>query len=435
MKIQDLYRLYTISSGVETNSKKVKNGSIFFALKGNNFDGNQFAHEAISNGSMMAIVDNRKYSFPQKNIFFVKNVLSHLQKLALYHRLQLHRVPIIAITGSNGKTTTKELTTAILSKKYKVVHSTKKNFNNHIGIPLTLLSMPKNTQISVVEIGANQEKEIQKMCSIIHPNYGYITNFGRAHLEGFKNMKGVIRGKLELYNFLKKNKKKVFVNGDDPIQLIHSLGIDRYIFSERVNSNVDVHMKYFWNKTDLKSVLCIKDMQIVSSLVGPYNLYNIASAITIGNYFQVPLKKIKKAVEDYIPNNHRSQILERENGKIIVDCYNANPSSMIETLTFFNQIKGNKIAILGDMLELGSFSKNEHAKIIFFLEKSNINAIFLIGEIFYNTNKNSYNTNKIRKFSHKNIFIQWIKNHSLKADYILIKGSRKNSLESLIYFI
>ncbi|WP_185849726.1 UDP-N-acetylmuramoyl-tripeptide--D-alanyl-D-alanine ligase [Blattabacterium cuenoti] len=433
MKTQDLYRLYTISSGIEINSKKVKNGSIFFALKGNNFDGNQFAHEAISNGAMMAIVDNKKYSFPHKNIFFVKNALSSLQKLALYHRLQLNRVPIIAITGSNGKTTTKELTTAILSKKYKVVHSTKKNFNNHIGIPLTLLSMPKNTQISVVEIGANQEKEIQKMCSIIHPNYGYITNFGKAHLEGFKNMKGVIRGKLELYNFLKKNKKKVFVNGDDPIQLIHSLGIDRYIFSERVNSEVDVPIKYFWNKTDLKSVLCIKNMQIVSSLVGPYNLYNIASAITIGNYFQVPLKKIKKAVEDYIPNNHRSQILERENVKIIVDCYNANPSSMIETLTFFNQIKGNKIAILGDMLELGSFSKNEHAKIISFLEESNINTIFLIGEIFSNTNRNS--SNRIRNFYHKNIFIQWIKNNSLKADYILIKGSRKNSLESLIHFI
>ncbi|ACX84139.1 UDP-N-acetylmuramoyl-tripeptide--D-alanyl-D-alanine ligase [Blattabacterium sp. (Periplaneta americana) str. BPLAN] len=433
MKIQDLYRLYTISSGIEINSKKVKNGSIFFALKGNNFDGNQFAHEAISNGAMIAIVDNIKYSFSHKNIFFVKNALSSLQELALYHRLQLNRVPIIAITGSNGKTTTKELTTAILSKKYEVVHSTEKNFNNHIGIPLTLLSMPKNTQISVVEIGANQEKEIQKMCSIIHPNYGYITNFGKAHLEGFKNIKGVIRGKLELYNFLKKNKKKVFVNGDDPIQLIHSLGIDRYIFSERINSDVDVPIKYFWKKTDLKSVLCIKDMQIVSSLVGSYNLYNIASAITIGNYFKVPLKKIKKAVEDYIPNNYRSQILEKENVKIIVDCYNANPSSMIETLTFFNKIQGNKIAILGDMLELGSFSKKEHAKIISFLEKSNINAIFLIGEIFSNTNRNS--SNRIRRFSHKNIFIQWIKSNSLKADYILIKGSRKNSLESMIHFI
>ncbi|WP_185852711.1 UDP-N-acetylmuramoyl-tripeptide--D-alanyl-D-alanine ligase [Blattabacterium cuenoti] len=434
MKIQDLYRLYTISSGIEINSKKVKNGSIFFSLKGNNFDGNQFAHEAISNGAMIAIVDNIKYSFPHKNIFFVKNALSSLQELALYHRLQLNRVPIIAITGSNGKTTTKELTTAILTKKYEVVHSTEKNFNNHIGIPLTLLSMPKNTQISVVEIGANQEKEIQKMCSIIHPNYGYITNFGKAHLEGFKNIKGVIRGKLELYNFLKKNKKKVFVNGDDPIQLIHSLGIDRYIFSERVNTDVDVPIKYFWNKTDLKSVLCIKDMQIISSLVGSYNLYNIASAITIGNYFKVPLKKIKKAVENYIPNNYRSQILEKENVKIIVDCYNANPSSMIETLTFFNKIQGNKIAILGDMLELGSFSKKEHAKIISFLEKSNINEIFLIGEIFSNTNRNSSN-NRIRIFSHKNIFIQWIKRNSIKADYILIKGSRKNSLESLIHFI
>ncbi|AWU43992.1 UDP-N-acetylmuramoyl-tripeptide--D-alanyl-D-alanine ligase [Blattabacterium sp. (Cryptocercus kyebangensis)] len=434
MTIRNLYNFYSISSGIEINSKKVRKNSIFFSLKGKNFDGNQFAHEAISNGAMIAIVDNRKYSSPHKNIFYVKNSLLFLQKLAIYHRYKLKNIPIIAITGSNGKTTTKELLTAILSKKYENVHSTKNNFNNHIGIPLTMLSMHKKTQIAVIEIGANHEKEIQKMCFIINPDYGYITNFGKSHLEGFKNIKGIIRGKLELYDFLKKNKKKVFVNGDDPIQLIKSIGINRYIFSEKVDSNSDIIVQYLWNKIGLRSILCIENIKIVSQLVGDYNLYNIASSITIGIYFQVPLKKIKKTIEEFIPKNYRSQILEKKNIKIIIDCYNANPSSMIKALTFFNnKIKGNKIAILGDMLELGNYSEDEHKKIIFYLEKSNINSIFLIGKIFFNTNIKT--SNKIRKFSNKNIFIQWIQNVSVKTDYILIKGSRKNTLESLISFI
>ncbi|AWU44672.1 UDP-N-acetylmuramoyl-tripeptide--D-alanyl-D-alanine ligase [Blattabacterium punctulatus] len=434
MTIKNLYNFYSISSGIEINSKKVKKNSIFFSLKGKKFDGNQFAYEAILNGAMIAIVDNKKYSLLHKNIFYVKNSLYFLHKLAIYHRFKLINIPIIAITGSNGKTTTKELITSILSKKYENVHYTKGNFNNHIGIPLTILSMPKNTQIAVIEIGANHEKEIKKMCSIINPDYGYITNFGKAHLEGFKNIKGIIRGKLELYNFLKKNKKKVFVNGDDSIQLINSIGMNRYIFSEKVNSNPDIIIQYLWNKIGLRSILCIKNIKIVSPLVGDYNLYNIASSITIGIYFQISLKKIKKTIEEFIPKNNRSQIFKKNNIKIIIDCYNANPSSMIKALTFFNnKIIGNKIAILGDMLELGNYSDYEHKKIIFYLEKSNINSIFLIGKIFFNTNIQT--SDKIIKFFNKNIFIKRIKNISFKTDYILIKGSRKNTLESLIPFI
>ncbi|WP_185850929.1 UDP-N-acetylmuramoyl-tripeptide--D-alanyl-D-alanine ligase [Blattabacterium cuenoti] len=432
MKIKDLYKIYTVSSGVEINSNNIKNGSIFFALKGKNFDGNQFAHEAILNGASIAIIDNKKYFVHQtKNILLVKDTLSYLQKLAYYHRLKLLHIPIIVITGSNGKTTTKELIKTILSKKYKTVHYTKQNFNNHIGIPLTILSMSKKTQISVIEIGANKEKEIYKMCSIIYPDYGYITNFGKAHLDGFKNIKGVIRGKLELYEFLKENKKKVFVNEDDPIQLTHSLGMDRYTFSEKGDSNVKI--TYLWKKTNLKSFLRVRNVKIESPLFGSYNLYNIASAITIGIYFKVSLKKIKKAIKEYYPNNYRSQILEKKNIKIILDCYNANPSSMVESLISFNKIKGNKIAILGDMLELGSSSSYEHVKIISFLEKSNIEKIFLIGERFFQISKNKYD--KIKKFYNKKIFIQWIKKHPIKTDFILIKGSRKNTLESLIHFL
>ncbi len=426
-----------ISSGIETNSKKVKKGSIFIALKGRNFDGNQFANEAILNGAILAIVDDKddKRVFFCKKIVHVDNTLYFLQKLAMYHRYQLRHIPIIAITGSNGKTTTKELTKAILSRKYERVHSTKNNFNNHIGIPLTILSMPINTQISVMEIGANHEKEIDKMCSIIQPDYGYITNFGKAHLEGFKNIEGIIRGKLELYNFLKKNKKVVFVNGDDPIQLNKSIGMKRYVFSGKKKDKSDVKIKYLWEGYNLKSTLDIENMRISSSLIGNYNLYNIASAISIGKYFKVSLEKIKKAVEEYIPKNHRSQILNKKNIKIIIDCYNANPTSMIKALTFFNDhVKGNKIAILGDMLELGFYSNHEHEKIIFFIEKSNINITFLIGDIFFNTNLKT--SQKIKKFINKKKFIEWFKKHSFqKIDYILIKGSRKGSLESLIDLI
>ncbi|WP_341653630.1 UDP-N-acetylmuramoyl-tripeptide--D-alanyl-D-alanine ligase [Blattabacterium cuenoti] len=433
MNIQNIYKLYSISSGIEINSKKVKQGSIFIALKGKNFDGNQFADEAISNGAILAIVDYKKSFFYKKKIFSVENTLYFLQKLAMYHRYKLHHVPIIVITGSNGKTTTKELTVAILSKKYKKVHYTKNNFNNHIGIPLTILSMPVDTQISVMEIGANHEKEIEKMCSIINPDYGYITNFGKAHLEGFKNIEGVIRSKLELYDFLKKNKKVVFINGDDSIQLSNSTEMNRYIFSGMKKEKSDINVQYLWKKNSIKSSLSIQNIEIVSSLIGDYNLYNIASAISIGTYFKVPLKKIKEAIEGYVPNNYRSQILTKNNVKIIVDCYNANPTSMIESLTFFNKIQGKKIVILGDMLELGLFSHNEHEKIIYFIKKSNIHIAFLIGNIFFNTQKNSY---KIKKFMEKKFFIKWIKKYSIqKTDFILIKGSRRIALESIIDLI
>ncbi|ACY40132.1 UDP-N-acetylmuramoyl-tripeptide-D-alanyl-D-alanine ligase [Blattabacterium sp. (Blattella germanica) str. Bge] len=425
-----------ISSGIETNSKKVKKGSIFIALKGKNFDGNQFAHEAISNGAMIAIVDDKRV-FSCRKIIYVDDSLHFLQKLAMYHRYQLRHIPIIAITGSNGKTTTKELTKTILSRKYEKVHFTKNNLNNHIGIPLTILSMPINTQISVIEIGANHEKEIDKMCSIIKPDYGYITNFGKAHLEGFKSIEGIIRGKLELYNFLKKNKKVVFVNGDDPIQLDKSIGMKRYIFSEKEDKKSNVKIKYLWNQVgcDLKSILYVDNTKISSSLIGNYNLYNIASAISIGKYFKISLEKIKKAVEEYIPKNHRSQIMNKKNTKIIIDCYNANPTSMIKALTFFNNnIKGNKIAILGDMLELGFYSNHEHEKIIFFIEKSNINTTFLIGDIFFNINLKT--SQRIKKFINKKKFIEWFKKHfTQKMDYVLIKGSRKGTLESLVDLI
>ncbi|WP_185864962.1 UDP-N-acetylmuramoyl-tripeptide--D-alanyl-D-alanine ligase [Blattabacterium cuenoti] len=433
MTIQDIYKIYTISSGIEINSKKVKKKSIFLALKGENFDGNQFVAEAIRNGAILVIMDNKKYFFKNKKIFFVKNALIFLQKLAIYHRHKCINIPIIAIVGSNGKTTTKELTKNILSKEYDNVHYTKHNFNNHIGIPLTILSMPRYTKISVIEIGASHEKEIENMCSIINPDYGCITNFGKAHLEGFGGFNGVIRSKLELYNFLRKNKKLVFVNGDDPIQSSNSKKMRRFIFSGNKQKKSDVNFQFIHNN-NIKSILCVKNTTITSSLIGDYNIYNIALSITIGIYFKISLKKIKKAIEEYIPNNHRSQILNKKNGKIIIDCYNANPTSMIRSLIFFDKkIYGSKIVILGDMLELGHYSNEEHEKILIFLNKSTINKAFLIGKNFYKTKNINSKKISIKKFFSKEKFIYWIKKNPIeKIDYLFIKGSRKIALETII---
>lgn len=441
MNIESIYQNYISSSGIEINSKKIKKGSIFLALKGENFDGNKFALEAIENGAMLAIIDNKKYYekyiIHKKKIVLVKDTLFFLQKLAIYHRYKCRHIPIIAIVGSNGKTTTKELIKKVLSKKYKRVHSTKKNYNNHIGVPLTILSMSYDTQISVIEIGANHEKEINNMCNIINPDYGYITNFGKAHLEGFKNFKGIIRSKLELYKFLKEKKKIAFVNGDDSIQLNNSKKINRFIFSNENNSNIikaNVKFIYIWNLKNEKSILYVKKTKIISHLIGNYNLYNIASSITIGIYFKISINDIKKSIEEYVPKNYRSQILNKNNKKIIIDCYNANPTSMLKSLTYFNNnIIGNKIVILGDMLELGKFSVEEHEKIVFFIKKSNIHFAFLIGNLFFNTKERSSN---IKKFLDRKNFTKWIKKYPIKKNnYILIKGSRKMALEKIISLI
>ncbi|WP_185877311.1 UDP-N-acetylmuramoyl-tripeptide--D-alanyl-D-alanine ligase [Blattabacterium cuenoti] len=438
MKIKEIYqKYYSISSGIEINSKKVKKGSIFIALKGKNFDGNQFALEAISKGALLSIIDNKKYFVSCKKILLVKNTLFLLQELAFYHRSINKHIPIIAIVGSNGKTTTKELIRSVLYNKYKKIHYTKNNYNNHIGIPLTILSMSNNSQISVIEIGASHKNEIKNMCSIVNPDYGYITNFGKAHLEGFGGIKGVINGKLELYEFLKKKNKLVFVNGDDSIQISNSNKIKRFVFSGKKNINTNVKFKYLCNISGIKSILYIKNIKIVSSLVGNYNLYNIAASITIGIYFKISLKKIKKSIEEYTSKNYRSQIINKNNVKIIVDCYNANPTSMIKSLTFFNKnINGNKMVILGDMLELGSFSNKEHEKIIYFLTKSDINIAFLIGYIFFNTKYIKSNKTEIIKFLEKKNFINWIKKNPIrKTNFIFVKGSRKIELENIIPFI
>ena len=342
MKIEKLHQLYSERLLIDTDTRKIRKNSLFFALKGDHFNGNKFAKEALTKGAAFAIIDEEVY-FEGSNTILVENVLSTLQELANYHRKQL-KTPIIALTGSNGKTTTKELINAVLSTSYKT-SATVGNFNNHIGVPLTLLAMNSETEIGIVEMGANHQKEIELLCSIAEPNFGYITNFGKAHLEGFGSVEGVIKGKSELYDFLRKTKGKAFINEDDKIQLKQAEGIEQTPFNNEtikfIRANPFVSVEF-------------ENTIIESQLIGKYNYKNISVAIAIGAYFNIPVATIKTAIENYVPTNNRSQIIQNKSHKIVLDAYNANPSSMQAALENFSQLKdAYKIVVLGDMFELG----------------------------------------------------------------------------------
>lgn len=418
MEIEQLHKLFIEHQLIDTDTRKIRERSIFFALKGDNFNGNKFANEALRKGAQWAVIDESEY-VSDKTIL-VDNVLKTLQKLANYHRNKLNTT-IIALTGSNGKTTTKELINAVLSSKYKT-SATIGNLNNHIGVPLTLLSMNAKTEIGIVEMGANHKKEIELLCEIAEPNFGYITNFGKAHLEGFGSVEGVIKAKSELYDFLRNSKGKVFINTDDQKQVEQSKGIDLITFNrdeiKLIDSNpfVKVHFK--------------KEI-ITSKLIGKYNFNNISAAISIGNYFKVPLNYIKNAIENYIPSNNRSQIIQKGTNKIILDAYNANPSSMEAAIQNFNQLKDeNKIVILGDMFELGESSAIEHQKIAELAILSNFYKVYLIGKAFSTTSvKNAFIYLNFESFKNSNASFQF------KNATILIKGSRGMALERILDLI
>lgn len=416
MNIEQLYQLYIKTYLADTDTRKVRKGSMFFALKGDNFNGNEFAAEALKSGASYAIIDEEKHNtFP--NTILVSNALETLQKLANFHRKQL-TIPIIALTGSNGKTTTKELINAVLSKKYETA-ATAGNLNNHIGVPLTLLSMTPKTEIGIVEMGANHLKEIEFLCSIAEPNYGLITNFGKAHLEGFGDFEGVIKAKSELYDFLRLNKGTVFMNTDDELQLKQSAGINAIEF----NNNV---VKFMEANPFVK--VQFKNSLIESNLIGKYNYNNIAVAVTVGNYFDISETDIKMAIEKYIPANNRSQLIQKGTNKIILDAYNANPSSMQAALENFAQLKDeNKVVFLGDMFELGKDSKAEHEKIANLVTSYNFSKVFLIGKAFSATKaKNAFIYESYESFKNSTNYSNI--NHAT----ILIKGSRGMALERLL---
>jgi UDP-N-acetylmuramoyl-tripeptide--D-alanyl-D-alanine ligase len=426
LKIEKLHSLFLECHSVCTDTRKIKKDDLFFALKGDNFNGNMYAEQALKLEAKYVIIDETKFDTSSKTIL-VNNVLETLQKLSAYHRTYLN-IPIIALTGSNGKTTTKELINAVLSQKYNTT-ATIGNLNNPIGVPLTLLSMNENTEVGIVEMGANHLKEIEFLCKIAKPDYGYITNFGKAHLEGFGSIKGVIKGKCELYNYLIKNNKTIFVNVDDAIQVEKTEKAETFTFSSNDNSS-NIYVNFIeaqpFVKTDYNNI------KMQSNLIGDYNFNNIAAAITIANYFKVDDDAIKKAIENYIPTNNRSQIIQKKSNKIILDAYNANPTSMRAALLNFEKQSGNKIAILGDMFELGNEAGKEHQNIVDLATSLNINQLIFVGENFFKSNINSKKVTQYKFFENfKNEFnLSEIENTTL-----LIKGSRGIALERILDLI
>jgi len=422
MNIEQLYNLFKINKSVSTDTRAIKKGSIFFALKGENFNGNKFAEDALKKGASYAVIDEEKYK-TNNTIILVENVLETLQNLATFHRQYL-KLPIISLTGSNGKTTTKELINAVLSKKYNTC-ATIGNLNNHIGVPLTLLNMDSNTEIGIVEMGANHLKEIALLAKIVQPDYGYITNFGKAHLEGFGSLEGVIKGKTELYDYLRKQNKMVFINSEDKMQTAKSKGISSITFGTK-----DVDYKIEYIDANPFVVLKFNNEQIESKLIGTYNFNNIAAAIAIGKYFEVSDNAIKEAIENYVPTNNRSQIIEKGTNKIILDAYNANPSSMKVALENFSHLTDDsKIAILGDMFELGHEADSEHQKIVELAESLKIDAVYLLGKIFY---KMDIFNPKIKKFISFEEFKEEFNNTPIENSTILIKASRGMALERIL---
>ena len=401
---------------------------MFFALKGERFDANEFASKALEKGAKYAVIDNEKYFINDKTIL-VKNSLETLQKLASYHRDQLKTIKIIGLTGSNGKTTTKELFFAVLNKKYRTL-ATLGNLNNHIGVPLTLLRFKNDTEIGIVEMGANHQKEISFLSSICKPDIGYITNFGKAHLEGFGGEIGVIKGKSELYDFIENNNKVALINLDDPIQSDKTANIKRFSFSTSKESDIKIQEVTANPMVNIK----YNDISIQSNLIGLYNANNINASIAIGKYFNIEDEDIKEAIEKYIPQNNRSQIIDKNSNKIILDAYNANPSSMqVALANFFQLAESPKIAILGDMFELGSQSKEEHENIIKTCQEQVDIEFFFIGKQFFNCKKTA--NEKIKFYEDFESFKNYLSINTPKNYLILIKGSRGMSLERTLEYL
>jgi len=425
MSIEEIYKLFIAHPIVSTDSRRIEKGCLFFALKGANFNGNKFAEKALLQGAAYAIVDEETYAHDK--VILVQDVLKTLQELACFHRNQLN-IPILGITGTNGKTTTKELISAVLAKKYKVSF-THGNLNNHIGVPLTLLSMSTETEFGVVEMGANHPGEIAELCQIANPDFGMITNIGQAHLEGFGSFEGVRKTKGELYKYLHEKDGTIFYNSDNPI--LENLGKslkNRVSFGQQnatltgqpILSPPFIHLKANF----AKGVLYLN-----SNLIGDFNFENILAAACVANYFKVDPLKIQEAIKQYHPTNNRSQLIQKGNLKIIMDAYNANPTSMSASIkSFLNNLKGSNYLILGDMLELGEYSASEHAKIIELIPEEDIKRTFLVGTEFVKVGADS----GIKTFPNVDELRSHLQGNPIKNGNVLIKGSRGIQLEKIL---
>ncbi|MDP5229666.1 MAG: UDP-N-acetylmuramoyl-tripeptide--D-alanyl-D-alanine ligase [Cellulophaga sp.] len=421
MKIEKLHELFLKFPNVSTDSRKITKDSLFFALKGDNFNGNSYAIKAIENGAAYAIVDEKEFANGDNSIL-VDNVLETLQQLANYHRKR-STAKVISLTGSNGKTTTKELINSVLSTSYKTI-ATVGNLNNHIGVPLTLLTIKKDTEIAIIEMGANHQKEIEFLAKIAEPDFGYITNFGKAHLEGFGGVEGVIKGKSELYDFLIERNNPIFFNADDAIQLSKlNTHIKKYGFSQEKSDYYQIKLLAANPFVDIK----FEDNIIHSKLIGAYNFANCCAAIIMGKFFNVSLENIKKGVENYIPANNRSQIIEKNGHHIILDAYNANPSSMMVALENFNNLEAShKTVFLGDMFELGETAAEEHQAIADLASSMNFDKLFFVGKNFAKTK------NKHQTFDTFDALAIFVKENPLKKSTLFIKGSRGMALERIL---
>lgn len=426
MNIEELYQVYLQYPSVITDTRKLKQNDLYFALKGPNFNGNEFAQKAIENGAARVIIDDDRFTIKEKTIL-VDDVLTTLQKLAHYHRKQFD-IPFLAITGSNGKTTTKELIHRVLESQF-ITYTTEGNLNNHIGVPLTILKIRKDAQMAVLEMGANHIGEIASYCKIADPTHGLITNCGKAHIEGFGSEEGVRKGKGELYDHLRQNNGTAFVMWDYEYLRIMSKGIHEIYTYGTLNSKVIGKVfktEPFLEVNFEKGLKC----HISTNLVGDYNLPNVLAAAAVGTYFKVSPDKIKKAIETYQPSNSRSQLITKQSTRIILDAYNANPTSMKAAIDNFSKTAGdNKYLVLGSMAELGVSSVDEHVDIVKEIKKHSWKDVLLVGEDF------SKADHTFKHFKTSDEAGGWLKTQNLKDAFILIKGSRSMQMEKVLDYL
>ena len=431
MNLDILYQLFLKSTGVSTDTRKINPGNLFFALKGPSFNANNFAAKALEMGASAVVIDEAAYFVEDDERYFIcEDVLTTLQQLANHHRRQLN-IPVIGLTGSNGKTTSKELLNAVLKQKFKIV-ATVGNLNNHIGVPLTLLSIGADAEIAIIEMGANKPGDIKELCDIAEPTHGFITNIGRAHLEGMGGPEGVLRTKTELFQFLRENQGTVFINSQDPILANLAKRFEKPILYPAKGDFCEV--TFIEANPFVKFIAEGVEGEQLTSLIGAYNFGNIAAALTIGKFFGVPMENAVQAIIDYKPANMRSQLVEKRSNLIILDAYNANPSSMEVAIRTFGQMtwKKHKMLILGDMFELGDHAEAEHRRLGEIVSEYPIDKVCFTGKLMVSALEKAP---KALYFPDPFSLRNWLEDSKLEDYLILIKGSRGMKLEGLVDFI